>query len=112
MQLIKQFNLVISFLLELLVFTILAYYGFHAAENSAGKYLLAFSLPLAAALLWGLFAAPRSSRRIRFPYRIIFEILVLSSGVLLLHKMGLPIFSICLGLVILINKILSYLWKQ
>jgi hypothetical protein len=72
---------VISFLLELLLFAILAYYGFHAAENSADKYLLAFSLPLAAA-------------------------------VLLLHKMGQTIFSICLSLVILINKILSYLWKQ
>ena len=52
----------VAFLLELAALAALAYWGARAADG-AWAWVLAVGTPLAAAVVWGLFAAPRA----RFP---------------------------------------------
>jgi hypothetical protein len=54
-------NLLIRFLLELAALGALAWYGVRTGETTLAKVALGAGLPLAAAVLWGLFAAPKST---------------------------------------------------
>jgi hypothetical protein len=80
----KPANLALKFGLELAALAALAYWGttLHGAAVSA---LVAIAAPLAMIVLWGRFAAPRSSRRLTKTPRIAFELAVfaLAAGALL-----------------------------
>src|SRR3954447_16533026 len=53
--------LLLRFLLELAALAALGWYGARTGETTLAKIALGGGLPLAAAVLWGLFAAPRST---------------------------------------------------
>jgi hypothetical protein len=53
-------NLTVAFLLELCALAALGYWGFRTASGPAAKAALGIGAPLLAAVLWGLFAAPRA----------------------------------------------------
>ena len=69
MQILKAANLVLMFLLELGMLAALGYSGFKSSQHPYGKYLTGIGLPLVAAILWGIFAAPRSKYRFPQPWR-------------------------------------------
>jgi hypothetical protein len=50
----------LAFLLELCALAALAYWGAHAGESPIIKTALSVGAPLLAAVLWGMFAAPRA----------------------------------------------------
>ena len=54
-------NLLLRFLLELAALAALGWYGARTGDSTAAKVALGAGLPLVAAVLWGLFAAPRST---------------------------------------------------
>ena len=54
------FNEVLAFLLELAALAVLAWWGGESAESIAPRLLFAVAAPTAAAVLWGLFAAPKA----------------------------------------------------
>jgi hypothetical protein len=54
-------NLLIRFLLELAALGALGWYGARTGDTTAAKVALGAGLPLAAAVLWGMFAAPKSA---------------------------------------------------
>ncbi len=54
-------NLALAFLVELAALAIFAYWGWKTANGTATKLLLAIGLPLVAAVLWALFAAPTAT---------------------------------------------------
>lgn len=53
-------NLALAFLLELCALAALGYWGFRAGGGPVTRLVLGIGAPLAAAVLWGLFAAPRA----------------------------------------------------
>ena len=57
-------DLGLRFLLEVAALTALASWGFHAGTSSAGDLGLGLGTPLAAATIWGVWAAPKSGRRL------------------------------------------------
>jgi hypothetical protein len=65
-------NDVVRFTLELCMLAALAYGGLEAAPGLLG-YVLAVALPLAAAVVWGLFIAPKARRPTVDPLRIVLE---------------------------------------
>ena len=51
---------VLAFLVELAALAVLCAWGFHVGSSTPVRLLLGLGLPLVAALVWGLFAAPRA----------------------------------------------------
>ena len=56
----RGFNLALAFLLELAALAVLAYWGYCTGNSTFTSLLLGIGIPLIAAILWGLFAAPRA----------------------------------------------------
>jgi Protein of unknown function (DUF2568) len=80
---VKPLNLAVKFLLEL---GALAAFGVWGASLAGGvaAVALAIALPLVAAVLWGIFAAPRAARRLPLRLRAPFELTVFALGALAL----------------------------
>lgn len=53
-------NLALAFALELCALAALVYWGVHLGEGTLAKTALGVGAPLVAAILWGIFAAPRA----------------------------------------------------
>lgn len=60
MEGLKAINLGLRFLLEIMVLVILGYWGFHVSQGTMIKLLLGIGTPLLAAVIWGLFGAPKA----------------------------------------------------
>jgi hypothetical protein len=58
-------NLLLAFVLEVGALVALSYTGAQLGDGGVGATLLAIGLPLVAAVLWGMFAAPRSVKHVR-----------------------------------------------
>jgi hypothetical protein len=56
-------NLALLFLLELTGLAVFAWWGWNASSSTALRLVLAVGLPVVAAVLWGLFAAPTARYR-------------------------------------------------
>lgn len=54
-------NLGLAFLMELAGLAIFAWWGWNVAGSTALRLVLALGLPVMAAVLWGLFAAPTAN---------------------------------------------------
>lgn len=54
-------NLGVTFLVELVGLAVFAWWGWNASSSTVLRILLAVGLPVIAAILWGLFAAPTAS---------------------------------------------------
>lgn len=88
------------------------YAGFHLSQHPYGKYLLAIGLPLAAATLWGIFAAPRSSHQLGFPYHSLFVLLMFGLAFFLLYRTGYTRLAIALTIVAFISELAALILKD
>jgi hypothetical protein len=101
---IRTANLALKFLLELAA---LASFAFWGAETGSGAFavVLAIAAPLAMALLWGRFAAPRASHRLPPRTRIPFELGVFALAVLAHFAVGRVATGIAFAALVAINAI-------
>lgn len=107
-----MFNLGLRFLLELVMLAALAISGYSLTSNPFAKWLLAISLPFIAAIVWGLWVAPKSNNILDQPFRLILELVLFSSTVVILFKAGYKEFGLIFGAVVAVNELLIYIWKQ
>lgn len=112
MQWLKGLNQTVYFLLELSMLGSFGYAGFHSSQHSYGKYLLAIGLPLIAAILWGIFAAPRSAHRLEPVYRSLFALTLFGISFFLLYRTGQPRLAIILGITALLSVVTALVIKQ
>ena len=112
MQLIKSINQVIYFLVELSMLASLGYTGFQLSQHPFGKYVTGIGLPLLAAILWGVFAAPRSAHRLELPYRSLFALTLFGLTVFLLYRTGQTRLAIYFGSIALICESIALALKQ
>jgi len=63
----RGLNLALAFLLELAALAALGYWGYCTGNSTFTSLLLGIGIPLIAAILWGLFAAPRA----RYPNQLL-----------------------------------------
>lgn len=54
-------NLTLAFTFELVALAALGYWGFRTGSATATKILLTLGIPVLAAALWGMFAAPQAT---------------------------------------------------
>ena len=112
MQILKGFNQLIYFLVELAMFASLGYVGFRANAHPLGKYLTGLGLPLLAIILWGIFAAPRSAYRLEPPVRALFALVLFGVTAFLLYRFGLVKIALVFGTVALLSQLLALALKQ
>ena len=88
MQILKAANLALSFLLELCLLAALGSWGFRTGANTLSRILLGIGIPeLLKLALYGLAVAA-------------------------LYAIGQPALALALGLVVIVNRFLAWLWKQ
>ncbi len=98
-------NDVVAFLVELLVLALLAWAGFTAGGLLG--WVLGLGLPLLAAVLWGLFAAPRA-RVESPPLRLVTKLVVLGAGVVAGFVVLPLVWAVVVAVIVVVNLVLMY----
>ena len=101
---IRAANLGLRFLLELASLAALAAWGFH----SAGSLVLGIGAPLAAALVWWLFIAPRARFPVPLAVRVVLELAVFGAAVVALSAAGWQVLALVMAIAVVISELLLY----
>lgn len=89
--------LTIRFLCELGLLVGLAYWGFTVGEG-ATAWLLGIGAPAVAAVVWGLFVAPKARCPVSMPIRLSIELDLFILGTLALWFADAPVAGLLLGI--------------
>jgi uncharacterized membrane protein HdeD (DUF308 family) len=107
-------NLALRFLLELAALAALAYWGW-TQHTGALRFLLAFGLPVLAAVIWATFSVPGDRSRsgkapvpVHGVVRLLLEALLFGSAVWCLQDAGAVTFAWLLGIVLVVHYAISY----
>jgi Protein of unknown function (DUF2568) len=106
---VKAANLALRFIVELAALGGLAYWGAHTGSGIA-SVILAVAAPLAAAVVWGLYAAPKASRRLPRGPRVAVEATVFGLAAAGLAVAGQGLWAAVFIIVALVNGVLVYAW--
>jgi hypothetical protein len=96
-------NLVVRFVVELAGLAGLAVWGAGATSNSVGQVALAIAAPLVAAGIWGVWSAPKATRRLPGTGLLGLELALLAAAVAALAAAGHPLAAGILGVVAVVN---------
>jgi Protein of unknown function (DUF2568) len=107
----KSANLAVKFLLELAAFAAFAYWGARAGSG-ATAVVLAIVAPAAAVVVWGVFAAPRSGRRLPLTARAPLELGVFALAGAALAAAGSVVLAVVFGGVAVLNAVLLSVFHQ
>ncbi|WP_042414179.1 YrdB family protein [Streptacidiphilus anmyonensis] len=100
-------NELLAFLLELVALGGLAWWGFRTGQNAAVHVLLGVGAPLAMAVLWGMFAAPRARHPLPVPALLVFKLVVFGLAAAALYAVGAHAFGIVFAVVAVANTVLA-----
>lgn len=108
----RNLNLVFRFILELVVLVALFLWGVATSGELLVQVVMALSAPAAAIAIWGLFVAPKASRRLPDPQRLAVEIVVFGAGVLAFASWGEWLLAVLLAAAAAISLVLMFYWGQ
>jgi hypothetical protein len=111
MQMLRAANLGVKFLLELAAFTAFAYWGASIGE-AAFAVVVSITAPAAAIVLWGIYAAPKSSRRLPRGARVPFELSVFGLAAVALFVAVGPVAGIAFAIAVAVNAALLVTFDQ
>jgi hypothetical protein len=112
LTLLKIANLGLALLLEIGVLVALCYSGFVVETSWPGKFGLGLGLPVVAIVIWALFGAPTSRRRLKgFPF-LLLQIIWFGSAAVALYLASQPILALIFALLFVLNTVLAYAWDQ
>ena len=112
MALLQNANLGLAFLLELVALGSFAYWGFNASDSTILKIVLGLGTPILAIVLWGVFAAPRSERRLKGSAYLVFKVIFFALAILALIAAGNLTLGVIFAVVFVLNTGLAYVWHQ
>jgi hypothetical protein len=97
----------VALIVEIAVLALLAAAGWQADASTLVRIVLAVGLPVIAAVLWGLFAAPRA-RISSPPLRLATKVLVLGAGVVAGFLVLSLVLAVVVAAVVVVNTVLMY----
>ncbi|MFJ4653135.1 DUF2568 domain-containing protein [Nocardia sp. NPDC088792] len=100
-------NLTLAFLLELVAYGALAWWGMHSGRSRMGKVLRAVGAVAAAAVLWALFAAPAATFHM-VALAVITEIAVYGAAATAFVRVGYPRVAVAFPVVVVVNMLLVH----
>jgi hypothetical protein len=95
-------SLAVQFAAELVVLAALAVWGYGAVDG-VGRYALMVAAPAIAAVVWGVFGAPRGPRHLTGLGRRILQLLFFGAGALALAGAGHPLAAVVFAVVVTTN---------
>jgi hypothetical protein len=95
-------NLGVAFLLELAALAALGYFGFRTGGALPVKLVLGAALPLVAAVLWGLFAAPQATFSVP-ALAVATKVLVFGAAALALWQLDYRVLAVVFPAVVVAN---------
>jgi hypothetical protein len=112
MPMLRSANLALAFFLELAALVALGYWGFQTGRDLPTALVLGLGAPLAMAVVWGLFLAPRAARRLRGPWLVGVHLVIFGLAAAGLAAAGQPAWAGALIGAVLINEVLLTVWRQ
>ncbi|HEY2790089.1 MAG TPA: DUF2568 domain-containing protein [Gaiellales bacterium] len=104
-------NLALRFLLELAALAGLADWGLHTGGGPV-RIVLALAAVGAAAVVWGMWCAPKSSRRLPQPGRTVVEAVVFGLGAAGFAAAGHASAAVVFAVLAVVNWVLLFAWGQ
>ena len=98
--------LTVAFLAELAALAALAVWGWSLGNSTGWRVVLAVAAPAVAAVLWGVFAAPRAPVQVA-ALTLLVKLAVFGGGVLALLSTGHPVLAVALATAALLSSLLS-----
>lgn len=111
MAVLQSINLALAFLLELGMLAAFAYWGFHTGSTVLTRLLLGVGVPLAAAVIWWLFMAPKATRRLQGTAYLVVKVILFGLAATALAEAGLVVLAIVFAVLFVVNTILLYAWE-
>ncbi|HEX9065881.1 MAG TPA: YrdB family protein [Streptosporangiaceae bacterium] len=105
-------NEAVAFLLELLVLVVLGLWGFETGPNTAVSILLGLGTPALAAVVWGLFAAPRARFPLPLAGTLAVKAVVFAAAVAALAALGQPVLAAVLAVVLAANTAVAVRFRS
>jgi hypothetical protein len=112
MQAVKAANLLWTFLLELCMLAALAYWGFTTGQNQILQIGLGIGAPLIVIILWGIWMAPKSPRRLRGKAYLALKLILFGAAAAALFVAGRPYLAAFFVLFSVVNQGLIFIWNQ
>jgi len=94
-----------AFSLEIIMLIVAVYAPFKLIITPWLKYAVAAGLLLLIIFLWGTWAAPTATRRLKLPYIVIFKFLIYLIPTFLLFKMGMKNYAWMLYALVVITEV-------
>ena len=112
MQVLKNLNLLLAFVLELCLLAAFGYWGWQTGSTLAIQLALGIGMPLAVAVVWWLFAAPKAPRRFKQPWLAILKIFLFAAGAGALALTGQIALAAFFFAACCLNLLLAFVWNQ
>lgn len=109
---LKNVNLLIVFLLELCVLVVLGYWGFETGQGIIFKVVLGIGAPVVAIVIWAIFGAPASKRRLQGIWYWLLKVVFFGSAIVALFIANQPALGAAFAVIFVLNSVLVYVWKQ
>ena len=107
-----QANLVLRFLSEVCALAALFYWGMRVGGGPFASIVLGLGAPLLAAVVWGLFAAPRARVPLPLAGRLAVELVFFGSAAAGLWATGHFVLAVALLGMAVVNRVLIQAWRQ
>ena len=104
-------NDALRFFLELSALAAVAYWGW-TEPHGALRWVLVVAAPLAVSVVWGRWMAPRSTKRVGDPWRLIIELLVFGSAGAALARADQPTLAVVLAAATAVHLALTFALGQ
>jgi hypothetical protein len=108
----KTGNLALRFLLEVTALVIFGCWGFSATDNTVAHILLCAGLPLAVAIFWGVFIAPRARIVLPTAARMTLGLVVFVCAAAALISRGEIALGVMFAGASVLNAVLMIVWRQ
>jgi hypothetical protein len=102
----KAANLGLRFLLELAALASVGWWGWHVGGSTPGRLALAVVLPVAVAIVWGLFIAPKARFHVSKPVWYGLQVVIFGAAALALASVWTPVAGVALALIVVANTTL------
>lgn len=109
---LKVANLAAAFILELCALGALAYWGFNATDDMLIRLILGVGAPLIMIVIWGIYLAPRSSRRLKEPALSVVKLIVFGLAGAALAAAGQTTAAAVFLAAAVVNLVLAAVWQQ
>lgn len=104
---LKVLNQVIVFIMELVMLYSFWQFGHKTGSNTFTQYILAILLSAICIVLWGIFAAPKSAKRLSMPYLGLFRCGMFLTAALFLFLHNLQTMAIVMTVLAFITQVAS-----